>query len=129
MYDVNQHSFSLIPTAYGCSYVPGLEGSKNEQLVSLNIVTLNAFDDDHPANASIVDLFDCYGSIHQSHLSTAIPLQEFIDQQMEAVLHEDIVIELKQPPTLNQELRLRILLELSTEEVYEIDMEPFVIVM
>ncbi|MEL6256584.1 MAG: hypothetical protein AAFR87_31570 [Bacteroidota bacterium] len=49
-------SFSLMNAAYACSCIPGPLGSKREELVNFQVLTLNDFDEDHKANDDINDL-------------------------------------------------------------------------
>ena len=120
-------SFSLIPTANACSYIPGTKGSKEEALVSFSITTLNDFDADHLADTNINDLFDYYGSKWQP-LDTPISLVQFLEEQTGNLQGEGMILELKKAPELNQEFQVKVVMELSTGEVYEIDSEPIIIV-
>ncbi len=121
-------SFSLMPTAYACTYVPGTKGSKTETLVDFSISTLNDFDDDHLANSSIIDLFDYYGGSFRA-LDEFIPLTQFLEEQIENLLQEeDMFIKLKKAPEMDQEFKIKVVMELSKGEVYEFETEPIVII-
>ncbi|MEO0470330.1 MAG: hypothetical protein AAF206_11955 [Bacteroidota bacterium] len=119
-------SFSLIPAAYACSFIPGGSGSKEEGLVSFKITTLNDFDTAHPANSSIIDLFDYYGSYYEPR-QTPITLSSFLNTQNENLTEEDLALRLNKAPELNPEFKIKVRMELSTGEVYEAVSEPFVI--
>ncbi len=119
-------SFSLIPSAYACSYFPGLSGSKEEELIDFSITTLNDFDDEHLANSNINDLFTYHG-FYSDLIATPIPLTQYLDNQSGKLADEDMVLELQKAPELNEEFKVRVRLELSTGEVYEIEPAPFYI--
>lgn len=119
-------SFSLIPIAHACSPIVGEKGSETEALVSLSITTLNDFDADHLAGSNINDLFDYHGSDSEI-LNTAIPLTQFIDEQTENLQHEEMVLELKKAPELNQAFKVKVAVELSTGEMYELEAESIFI--
>ena len=119
-------SFSLIPSAVACSYIPGGQGSKEEAIVNFSIITINDFDDDHLANSDIKDLFDYFGS-YWERLQNPIPLQQFLDEQTENLKEEDMILALKKAPELDQEFRIKVIMELSTGELYEFETEPIFI--
>jgi len=118
-------SFSLFPTANACTYNPGDKGSKNEALVNLSIITLNDFDDDHLANTNINDLFDYWGG--KFDYNDPIPLTQFLNEQTENLKEEDMVLKLTKAPEINQEFKIKVIMELSTEEVFEFETEPIFI--
>lgn len=120
-------SFSLIPTAYACSIIPGTKGSKEESFVSFSITTVNDFDSAHLANSSIIDLFDYHGGFWNPR-DESIPLSQFLDEQTGEIQVEDMFLKLKKAPELNQEFQLKVKMELSTGEVYEAD-SPSIIIM
>ena len=118
-------TFSLINTSNACTCAVGWDGSKNERLVDLQVITLNDFDNDHLANSSINDLIDFQGRFFNQ---TDIPLNEFITNQTEPLAHEDFLLKLKKAPELNSEFKVKIVVELSTGEEYEIESLPIIIV-
>jgi len=120
-------SFSLMPTANACSVIPGTEGSKEEALVNFSITTLNDFDTEHLANSNINDLFDYHGGFFKA-LDNPIPLTQFIDEQTENLEQEDMILELKKAPEMNPEFKIKILMELSTGEVYEVEAAPIIVI-
>lgn len=125
--DVNRSwSFSLIPTANACTYIPGSSGSKEEAITSFSITTLNDFDAEHLANTSINDLFEYHGDSREP-IQTAIPLTQFLAEQTANIAGEDMVLALTKAPELNQEFKVKVVLELSTGEVHEVESEAIFI--
>jgi len=116
-----------MPIANACSYIPGTKGSKEEALVDFSIITLNDFDADHLANSNINDLFNYYGGYISFFDAIPVPLTQFLDEQTGIIEEEDMVLELKKAPELNQEFKIKVVLELSTGEVYEYETEPIYI--
>ena len=122
-------TFSLINSAIACTPLEqGYNGSKEEEIIEFSITTLNDFDNNHLANDNINDLFDYVGSRYHSLLDNKIPLMQFIDELDGPLEEEDMMLELKKAPELNQEFKVKIKLELSTGEIYEIETEPIFIV-
>lgn len=124
-------SFSLINIAYACSCAVGSYQSKTEELVSLSITTLNDFDDEHLANSDITDLL-----LHQGFYIDG----EYIDENTNQILSElipirlnqrlmgeDMVLKLTKAPELNSEFKIKISMELSTGETYEVESHPIFI--
>jgi hypothetical protein len=104
--------FSLMSSAYGCSCLyDGINGSKEEELEKVTIITLNDFDDDHLANDTINDLF--VSSIGY------LPIDEYLAKDNEKIsnLYEDFRLE--KAPVLNKNFKAKVIIELSTGEVYE----------
>lgn len=123
-------SFSLMQNATACSYIAGGSGSREEQLVSLSITTINDFDNDHLANSNINDLFEYHGSYgsYWERLTNPIPFTQFIDEQTtENLQAEDIVLALNKAPEIDQTFQIKVEMELSTGEVYEFETFPIVI--
>lgn len=118
--------FSLIPSAYACSILPGTEGSKEEELVSFTISTLNDFDEEHLANSNINDLFDYHGG-NLDFLENPIPLTQYLEEQTGLLQEEDMFLSLTKAPEINSEFKMKVVMELSTEEVYEFETKPFFI--
>ncbi len=118
-------SFSLMNSANACSCIGGYSGSKTEKIKQLSIITLNDFDDQHKANESINDLFDYTGSLFA--VSDTIPLTEFLSDTSENIAEEDLFLQLTKAPSLNPEFKFKVIMELSTGEVYEAESHPFYI--
>jgi len=114
-------SFSLINNALACTYLASYDGSKMEKLVTLSIVTLNDFDDMHLANSSINDLLDYVGTYN---LGEKMSLEDFLANQSENIMYETLLLQLKKAPALNREFRYKVMVELSTGEVYEAESMP-----
>ncbi len=115
----NAWNFSLMNTALACSCPEnGWEGSKDEKLDLLTIITLNDFDDEHIANDTINDLFEA-----RFHNQT-IDLNEYLQQDTTLMLFEDFGLKLKKAPELNEEFKIKVIMELSTNETYEAESVP-----
>jgi len=116
----NRRNFSLMNAAYACTPVPnGLEGSKEEAITSLQIITINDFDEDHKAGESINDLLEL--DFTELEISTEleknpIPLVEFLDTYTGNVPSEYFMLRLSKEPTLNPEFQVKVSVNLSTGE-------------
>jgi len=119
---------ALMPSVAACSYEPGTKGSKEEALVNFSIITLNDFDSNHLANSNINDLFDYHGSM-LNYLNSPISLAQFLDEKSGKIKEEDVILDLKKAPELNQEFKVRVVMELSTGEVFEVESEPIFIIL
>jgi len=93
----------------------------------IGLFPLNDFDADHLANSNINDLFDYYGGMWTYGLNDVIPFTQFLEEEMENLSEEDMVLELKKAPEINQEFKVKVIMELSTGEVYEVETEPIFI--
>ena len=120
--------FSIINTAYGCSPIEdGQAGSKEEILENLTVITLNDFDDNHLANDTINDLFSVPNHEYfQVFAGTGETLNTFLTQNTQPIEKKDLYLELLQKPTLNDTFQVKIIMELSTNEIYEMESLPFV---
>ncbi len=118
----HQWDFSLMNTALACDCdFNGSQGSKNEKLDNLTVITLNDFDSEHLANDTINDLMQ-------------VRLQEFSFIHLNQYLQQDsgfipkVNLELglmpKKAPELNKEFKVKIIVNLSTEETYEATSQP-----
>lgn len=111
------HTFSLINSTMACSpTIPGYDGSKTEKLENLSIITLNDFDDEHPANSPINDLFEVQSEFFNGE---DIQLMEFLQDQTENIKSQELFLILKQAPTSNTAFHFKIIVDLSTGESYE----------
>jgi len=110
-------SFSLINTADASCFCPrGYAGSNTEKIKNFSITTINDFDNEHPANSNISDLFN----VHNSSENTLTNLDDFLSDQTTGFIKEQrMILRLKKAPTLNAEFNFKIKVELSTGEVYE----------
>ncbi|MEM8891347.1 MAG: hypothetical protein AAGD28_25440 [Bacteroidota bacterium] len=118
-------SFSLMNTAYACTCIPGPLGSKREELVNFQILTLNDFDEDHKANDDINDLLQYQGNFLELDNST---LEDFLNNSDGKIESEDMLLALTKAPELNPELKLKVIMELSTGEIYEAETAPFFLI-
>ncbi len=117
-------NFDFVNQVYGCSPPEaGLEGSKFEAFDNITITTLNDFDDDHLADTSINDLLRVMYSNYRELLS----LEEFLAREGN-VKRPGLFFQLTKAPELNQELRLRVTVELSTGERYEAVTHPLLFI-
>ena len=118
----NSWGFSLINSAYACSCVEnGWLGSKEEKINNLSIITLNDFDDNHIANEEINDLFEVRTR------ENLFDLTEYLAQDTSLIEFRELDLKLKQAPVLNDTFAVKIMLELSTQEVYESESIPVII--
>ena len=117
-------NFSLINNALACSCIPdGHEGAKTESFKSLNVITLNDYDDDHLAGSSINDLL----SISPEYEPMIEPLTDLLARN-ELIQYEHYFLKPGSQPTLNDTLKFQVDIELSngelySEEVYEVVIE------
>ncbi len=115
-----KRNFGFINQAYGCSpEEPGLQGSKFEAFENITITTLNDFDEEHLADSSMNDLLRVM-YLYSSELTT---IDEFLDDDTN-VQRPGLLFQLSKAPELNPELRLRINIELSTDEQYKVLTDP-----
>ena len=116
----NSGGFSLMSSAYACSCLDnGISGSKNEKISSLNIVTLNDFNDDFMANDTINELINVRG--------TQLNVNEYLASDTSLIRNRAFEMDLSIPPSLNEEFKVKVFLELSTNETYEAESIPFII--
>lgn len=109
-------SFSLIPSAYACSCVfDGELGSKNEKLSNLTVITLNDFDEDHLANDTINDLIVVKGFYNQADQY----LEDYLVNDTINIQIPGIQLNIDKKPTLNENYKVKVIVELSTGEVYQ----------
>lgn len=114
-----QFGFSLMNSAYGCSPIPpGKEGSKEEALESLQIISINDYDEDHRAGESLNDLLELKLPDYDEP-SEPILLEDFLNTFTENVPSEYFFLKLLKEPTLNQDFQVRVVVNLSTGEEYE----------
>ena len=117
-------SFSLLNSAYACSCIEnGMYGSKTEKLENLTLITLNDFDDTHLANDTINDLFEIQHSFPQE----ISDINEYLMQDTSLIQEQALRLFLKRPPSLNPNFQVKLVLELSTNEIYEATTTPIVI--
>jgi len=111
--------FSIMNSALACSCLEnGWEGSKEEKINSLTILTLNDFDTEHRANDTINELLDI-----GFHCET-FDLNEYLLQDTSNIEFEDLILKLKVAPELNNEFKVKVIMELSTNEIYESESIP-----
>ena len=108
-------SFSLINTVDASCFCPyGYAGSKTEKIKSFSVITINDFDNEHPANSNINDLLMTYDQDNK-----LINFDDFLNNKTDAIKKWRRILRLKKAPTLNAKFNFKIKLELSTGEVYE----------
>lgn len=102
-------SFSLISSAYACSCsYNGENGSKYEKLSNITVITLNDFDENHAANDTINDLI----------LVKDIYLSEYLQNDTLNIQYPGLQLMLDRKPTLNENYKVKVIVSLSTGEVY-----------
>lgn len=103
-------AFSLIASAYACSCLyDGYAGSKNEKLSNITVITLNDFDEYHAANDTINDLI----LINDEYLADYL-VRDTINIQIPG-----IPLKVDRKPTINENYKVKVIVELSTGEVYQ----------
>jgi len=118
----NHFSFSLMNQAYSCTPpVPGSQGSKEESIDNITVITLNDFDDNHMANDTINDLMSAAYVYREEDIKS---LEQFITESNTKVESELLSLSLNSRPTLDQEFQVRIRVDLSTGERYETISDP-----
>ncbi|MEL6254149.1 MAG: hypothetical protein AAFR87_19230, partial [Bacteroidota bacterium] len=95
------------------------------ELVNFQVLTLNDFDEDHKANDDINDLLQYQGNFLELDNST---LEDFLNASDGKIESEDMLLALTKAPELNPELKLKVIMELSTGEIYEAETAPFFLV-
>lgn len=109
-------SFSLISNAYACSCASnGENGSKNEKLSKITVITLNDFDEDHAANDTINDLILVKGVYSQEDEY----LSDYLVNDTLNIQFPGIQLKVDRKPTLNENYKVKVIVELSTGEVYQ----------
>lgn len=109
-------SFSFIQSAYACSCIfDGELGSKYEKLSTITVISLNDFDETHRANDTINDLIIVKGF----YLQEDQYLQDFLVNDTLNIQFPGIQLKVDRKPTLNENYKVKVLVELSTGEVYQ----------
>lgn len=109
-------NFSLTPSAYACSCVGnGESGSKNEKLSNLTVITLNDFDENHRANDTINDLIVVKGFYNQEDQY----LEDYLVNDTINIQFPGIKLMVDRKPVLNENYRVKVIVALSTGEVYQ----------
>lgn len=115
----NGWNFSLMNSAYACSCIEnGFQGSKDEKLESISVITLNDFDDNYKANAVINDLFDIEVLYETSDLN------EFLAQDTSIIAEEYFSLFLKKAPETDEIFQVKVVVEISDGEKYEVESTP-----
>lgn len=113
--------FSLINEALACECVyNGWLGSKEEKLDDLTIITLNDFDAEHMANDTINDLMTI------SKYPDILDLNDFLSQDTALLDYESISVKLKKAPAANKEFKVKVIITLSTGEIYDAESTPII---
>jgi len=108
-------NFSFINSAYGCTPPqPGSEGSKEEAIELLDIITINNYDENHLAGQSINDILEL-----QDYHINPILLTDFLNEHDGNVPHEWLTLKLLAEPTMNKTFQVKVILNLSTGENFE----------
>lgn len=111
--------FTPFNPVYGCDPpAPGASGSKEESIVDLQVITINEFDDDHPAGSSLNDII-----MMDDFNNTRILLDDYLSVDRDNVHAEWFQLFLTVGPTISQEFQVMVKIELSTGEIYEVETE------
>lgn len=107
----NRSTYGSTGQLMACSCIDdGHEGSKNEALHGVTVITLNNFDQQFAQNDTINDLI----------LVDGTPLASYVGSVSDQLIQtEFITLSLTKAPEANEEFQVRIIVELSTGEVYE----------
>ncbi|AFL81241.1 hypothetical protein Aeqsu_1762 [Aequorivita sublithincola DSM 14238] len=117
-------SFSLIPSAYACSCIGnGDYGSKFEKLSNITVITLNDFDETHKANDTINDLILAKGFYNQEDEY----LQNYLINDTTNIQLPAIKLLVDRKPTLDENYKVKVIVELSTGEIYQNVSESIII--
>jgi len=107
-------NFSVLPSAYGCECIEnGDEGSRDEMIEDVTIITMNNFNNNYMANDTINDL------INVSIAGDEMDLNAFLLDRVELISDETLALTLDQSPSMDSEFQVRIRVDLSTGERYE----------
>ncbi len=107
--------FSLINSAFACSCADnGYKGSKNEKLDRITIITLNDFDSNYLANDTINNLFE----IGYTEVG-ATSIDKYLDKDTTFIDGSRMDLYLQKAPELDENFKIKIIVELSTNEIYE----------
>lgn len=129
-YFFNTSDFSLIPSAYACSCIqPGHSGSKNEMLVNLTVITLNDFDETHLANTTINDIVQIEEFLNFGFdVSEDAPyIPQYLENQTSNISSQVFRLKVDRKPSLNQNFKVKVIVELSTGEIYETISETIIL--
>ena len=108
--------FSLIQSAYACTCISdGDSGSKNEKLANLTVITLNDFDENHRANDTINDLMVVKGFYNLEDQY----LEDYLENDTLNIQFPALNLKVDRKPTLNENYKVKVVVALSTGEVYE----------
>ncbi len=113
---------SLINEAWACSCLPnGFSGSE-ETLDFLDLITLEDFDDNHPAGSSIKDILNIRTfSEFEGLIHSEMDLDVFLVQEREAIAYKSFDLLLQVPPATTSTQQFQLIIQLSNGESYSID--------
>lgn len=90
-------------------------GSKFEKLSNITVITLNDFDENHAANDTINDLI-LVRSIYSKETEY---LKDYLLKDTLNIKFPVIQLKVDRKPTLNENYKVKVIVELSTGEVYQ----------
>jgi len=115
-------NLGLLNSAYACSPpLHGESGSKTEKLRKLTILTVNDFDEEHLANDTINDI------LALNYAYPQMSLNEYLEEDTSFIKHHELPLKLEHQPVLNDTFQVKIIVELSTNEVYEAESEAIIL--
>lgn len=128
-YIVDYHSsinwnFSLMNSAAACSCLgPGWNGSTTEKIETLEIITLNNFDEEHLSGSTINDFFSI-SYLGRNNADLKQSLEDFLLENDSFIEIEDLPLTLEKAPTKDSIFHVKVVLKLSTGELYEAENLP-----
>jgi len=114
---------SLSNQLFACSPdEPGEKGSKNEKIKNIIVITDKYYDSDHLAKDTINDIV----AIKIPSQYNPISLNSFLSQEQSLINQEFLDFKLtKGPENIVEDFQITFILELSTNELYEVDSAQF----
>lgn len=115
--------FSLTPELYACSCKqPGDSGSKNEKLKNITVITVNDFDDNHKANDTITDIT----RIRQDRIRDYLKIDDYLKTDSTLIRTQNFELKIDKAPTINKTFQAKVIIELSTGEIYDETSKPVI---
>ena len=96
----------------------GYDGAKEEKIESLEVITLNDFDADHMAGSSIVDILTIQDYDYDTGVSEAKSVADYLEED-ELVREEMIILKPIKIPELSAGFQIKVSIQLSTGESFE----------
>lgn len=108
-------NFSTMSSAYGCDCtVNGTSGSRDEMIQNLDVITVNDYNEDYAAGDTINELINVFT------FGEEIDLNTYVESVVENIQETSLRMTLDEVPTMNNEFQVRIRMDLSTGERYDV---------